>query len=187
MSVELPLVAVTLMAGEERCCKSIYSKYGPTFRCISPLSRQMDSTALRAVIRMVPPGVSYTPLDFMPTKRLSTMSTLPMPLSPATFREQQQMKALFKQQYMSLRQPPNMQTSAVKGNLSAEWRLQELHSNPGYQCPQKAALHKAYSANAIVSRHIQSTAASEGCLQALALCLIAAAFKRAIPSSKWQI
>jgi len=34
--------------------------------------------------RTVPPGVSYTPRDFMPTKRLSTMSTRPMPLSPAT-------------------------------------------------------------------------------------------------------
>ena len=32
---------------------------------------------------MVPPGVSYTPRDFMPTKRDSTMSTRPMPLSPA--------------------------------------------------------------------------------------------------------
>lgn len=27
----------------------------------------------------VPPGVSYTPRDFMPTKRLSTMSMRPMP------------------------------------------------------------------------------------------------------------
>ena len=34
--------------------------------------------------RTVPPGVSYTPRDFMPTKRLSTMSTRPMPFSPAT-------------------------------------------------------------------------------------------------------
>jgi len=30
---------------------------------------------------MVPPGVSYTPRDFMPTKRFSTRSTRPMPLS----------------------------------------------------------------------------------------------------------
>ncbi len=61
----------------------------PTFRWSSPLSRQMDSMALREVSRMVPPGVSYTPRDFMPTKRLSTMSILPMPLSPATFAERQ--------------------------------------------------------------------------------------------------
>ena len=51
----------------------------PTFMCASPRSRQMDSTARRAVSRMVPPGVSYTPRDFMPTKRDSTMSTRPMP------------------------------------------------------------------------------------------------------------
>ena len=55
-----------------------------TFRCISPRSRQMDSIARRAVMSTVPPGVSYTPRDFMPTKRLSTMSTRPMPLSPAS-------------------------------------------------------------------------------------------------------
>ena len=33
---------------------------------------------------MVQPGVSYTPLDFMPTNRFSTMSILPIPFSPAT-------------------------------------------------------------------------------------------------------
>ena len=38
--------------------------------------------------RMVPPGVSYTPRDFMPTKRLSTMSTRPMPLSPGHLHRQ---------------------------------------------------------------------------------------------------
>ena len=32
----------------------------------------------------MPPGVSYTPRDFIPTKRDSTMSTRPTPLSPAT-------------------------------------------------------------------------------------------------------
>ena len=37
-----------------------------------------------AVSSTVPPGVSYTPRDFIPTKRDSTMSTRPTPLSPAT-------------------------------------------------------------------------------------------------------
>lgn len=36
-----------------------------------------------ATCRMVPPGVSYTPRDFMPTKRDSTRSTRPMPFWPA--------------------------------------------------------------------------------------------------------
>ncbi len=30
---------------------------------------------------MVPPGVSYMPRDFMPTKRFSTRSSRPMPLA----------------------------------------------------------------------------------------------------------
>src|SRR5215469_598598 len=32
-----------------------------------------------AASRMVPPGVSYMPRDFMPTKRFSTRSSRPMP------------------------------------------------------------------------------------------------------------
>jgi len=39
----------------------------------------MPSMSLCAANRMVPPGVSYTPRDFMPTKRFSTMSMRPMP------------------------------------------------------------------------------------------------------------
>src|SRR5437667_321374 len=34
-----------------------------------------------AAMRMVPPGVSYIPRDFMPTKRFSTRSSRPMPLT----------------------------------------------------------------------------------------------------------
>ena len=55
-----------------------------SLRWDSPLSRVMDSSARRAVSSRVPPGVSYTPRDFMPTKRDSTMSMRPMPLSPAS-------------------------------------------------------------------------------------------------------
>ena len=33
---------------------------------------------------MVPPGVSYTPLDFIPINLFSTKSTLPIPFLPAT-------------------------------------------------------------------------------------------------------
>ncbi len=38
-----------------------------------------DSIAMWAVLNIVPPGVSYTPRDFMPMKRFSTISVLPMP------------------------------------------------------------------------------------------------------------
>ena len=31
---------------------------------------------------MVPPGVSYTPLDFIPTTRFSTISIIPIPFAP---------------------------------------------------------------------------------------------------------
>ncbi|OPX61308.1 MAG: hypothetical protein A4E30_00952 [Methanomassiliicoccales archaeon PtaB.Bin215] len=40
------------------------------------------STAMWASRRMVPPGVSYTPRDFIPTKRFSIRSTRPMPCWP---------------------------------------------------------------------------------------------------------
>jgi hypothetical protein len=45
-------------------------------------SSVIDSTARWAAYRMVPPGVSYTPRDFMPTYRFSTRSTRPMPCFP---------------------------------------------------------------------------------------------------------
>ena len=56
-----------------------------SLRWASPRSKQMLSMARWACSIMVPPGVSYTPRDFMPTKRLSTMSMRPMPLSPAIY------------------------------------------------------------------------------------------------------
>ena len=38
---------------------------------------------LRALIKRVPPGVSYTPLDLIPKNLFSTKSTLPIPFLPA--------------------------------------------------------------------------------------------------------
>ena len=35
------------------------------------------------MIKRVPPGVSYTPLDFIPKNLFSTKSTLPIPFLPA--------------------------------------------------------------------------------------------------------
>ncbi len=58
---------------------------------------------------------------------------------------------------------------------------------PGINVPKLAALHNTHSANASVSRHLQSTAASEGRHEALALCVIAAAFKQANTGIKWHI
>ena len=42
-----------------------------------------DSIARWALIKIVPPGVSYTPLDFIPKNLFSTKSTLPIPFLPA--------------------------------------------------------------------------------------------------------
>ena len=47
------------------------------------LSKVTDSIALCALIKRVPPGVSYTPLDLIPKNLFSTKSTLPIPLLPA--------------------------------------------------------------------------------------------------------
>src|ERR1700687_2779835 len=49
---------------------------------MAPRSSVIDSIPRCAAIRMVPPGVSYMPRDFMPTKRFSTRSSRPMPLTP---------------------------------------------------------------------------------------------------------
>ncbi|KAF2620804.1 hypothetical protein F2Q68_00040355 [Brassica cretica] len=46
------------------------------------LSRVRDSSSCTAPKRMVPPGVSYTPPDFIPTKRFSTMLIRPIVFSP---------------------------------------------------------------------------------------------------------
>ena len=46
----------------------------------------MLSSPRLAVSKIVPPGVSYTPLDFIPTNRLSTISIRPMPFAPATYK-----------------------------------------------------------------------------------------------------
>ena len=45
-------------------------------------SNTSSSSCWWASIRMVPPGVSYTPRDFMPTTRFSTISTMPTPCLP---------------------------------------------------------------------------------------------------------
>lgn len=45
-------------------------------RCASPRSRHRLSMARRAFSRMVPPGVSYTPRDFMPTNLQAAGSML---------------------------------------------------------------------------------------------------------------
>ena len=42
----------------------------------------IDSIALLACNKIVPPGVSYTPLDFIPTNLFSTISILPIPFLP---------------------------------------------------------------------------------------------------------
>ena len=70
---------------EARVKETPYLGMSSSLRCISPLSRQMLSMALWAARSTVPPGVSYTPLDFIPTNLLSTMSMRPMPLAPATY------------------------------------------------------------------------------------------------------
>ena len=45
-------------------------------------SRQSSSSWSCASMRIVPPGVSYTPRDFIPTTRFSTISMMPMPCLP---------------------------------------------------------------------------------------------------------
>ena len=52
-------------------------------RCITSRSIVISSRPRWARFRMVPPGVSYTPRDFMPTRRFSTKSAQPTPLRPA--------------------------------------------------------------------------------------------------------
>ena len=47
----------------------------------SSLSKVMLSIARCAFNKIVPPGVSYTPLDLIPTYLFSTISTLPIPLA----------------------------------------------------------------------------------------------------------
>ncbi|GET88672.1 argininosuccinate synthase, putative [Leishmania tarentolae] len=49
--------------------------------CVSR-SRHSDCSMSSALYRMVPPGVSYTPRDFMPTRRSSTISSIPIACSP---------------------------------------------------------------------------------------------------------
>ena len=44
--------------------------------CLEDYSHQMS------LYRMAPPGVSYTPRHFMPTRRFSTISRIPMPFLP---------------------------------------------------------------------------------------------------------
>ena len=56
-----------------------------SFLCIISLSKVTDSIALWAWINNVPPGVSYTPLDFIPRNLFSTRSTLPIPFFPANW------------------------------------------------------------------------------------------------------
>ena len=46
------------------------------------MSSVILSIALLEARRISPPGVSYTPLDFMPTNLFSTISILPIPFSP---------------------------------------------------------------------------------------------------------
>ena len=53
-----------------------------SFSCDASRSSVIDSSALSAVTSSVPPGVSYTPRDLMPTRRFSTRSTRPTPLRP---------------------------------------------------------------------------------------------------------
>ena len=56
------------------------------FTSIVARSNTSSSNCWWASIRMVPPGVSYTPLDFIPTTRFSTISTIPIPcLPPSSF------------------------------------------------------------------------------------------------------
>mmetsp|Transcript_16413 Transcript_16413/g.51001 ORF Transcript_16413/g.51001 Transcript_16413/m.51001 type:complete len:221 (+) Transcript_16413:211-873(+) len=61
---------------------SAYRGASSSLRCAWPRSRHRLSIARRAWYSTVPPGVSYTPRDFIPTKRDSTMSMRPTPLSP---------------------------------------------------------------------------------------------------------
>ena len=53
-----------------------------SFKWAAALSSVILSTALLATKRIEPPGVSYTPLDFIPTNLFSTKSNLPMPFFP---------------------------------------------------------------------------------------------------------
>ena len=56
----------------------------PSFFLASIVSRSRinSSNWSWAAIKIVPPGVSYTPRDFIPTTRFSTISTIPIPFSP---------------------------------------------------------------------------------------------------------
>ncbi|MFS7964113.1 hypothetical protein Hanom_Chr08g00746351 [Helianthus anomalus] len=49
---------------------------------MASLSRVSDSSSRHAAAKMVPPGVSYTPRLFIPTRRFSTMSIRPIPCRP---------------------------------------------------------------------------------------------------------
>src|SRR5580692_10590263 len=53
---------------------------------MAPRSRVICSMPRWAACKIVPPGVSYMPRDFMPTKRFSTRSSRPMPFCrPSSF------------------------------------------------------------------------------------------------------
>src|SRR5215471_14171131 len=58
---------------------SAYFGISSSLRWAAPRSSVIDSMPRCAASRTVPPGVSYMPRDFMPTKRFSTRSSRPMP------------------------------------------------------------------------------------------------------------
>ena len=51
------------------------------FHCVT-VKDQFFQAVRELPSRIVPPGVSYTPRDFIPTTRFSTISTIPIPFSP---------------------------------------------------------------------------------------------------------
>src|ERR1700724_2971732 len=58
---------------------SAYFGISSSFRCAAPRSSVICSMPRWAASRMAPPGVSYMPRDFMPTKRFSTRSSRRLP------------------------------------------------------------------------------------------------------------